>query len=688
MASRRKPGRRHGRVPGSHEVMRGLLRAAHHLSPGSKGGSHTEVFALDAERLSGVIQEWIADTGGDPAARSAAAVRFARQISERFILKVGNIDFFVMRFGSEEEAVLPRSYVTEAFGPIGYNLHPSFDKTVQDATEASRELPYFAAGGSDDQFAPFLPDAIRRFVAGRIDDLPTGGEDGLFLVYDVDARRELSVFDILTQDPYFKKSVEDLSALKELQRALREHPLDRATVERLQSFFNAPITVGLRDTLRWLRGSRHPTVSWDEAREIIEDCFARHGNENYLLPETNLYAPSARLAPEDLTRINANNRRVSEALAAKLTSDLPLGITRKIGSELLLRVAEQVLRFHHDYPVYHVEPTTAWISGSTLAFVGRFFTQLTTHLVRLKLPTRRNIDVEASLYRRGLLEELSEVLTAEEAAAVIAQIRAHLVQYMAVGGIETAPGTREQYAQIPTTFYSFQQLADWLPERHTVLHRVSLEQLVSTEKRFLLRAFPEIAEKLTVFFVMVLRFFLDTDFVPDLRPDESGVDLFVFGIWGAVTENVIVLVTEDEQHKTHVTIRFVDNKDHFKAYRREVDREKPLGLAKYALRLIGPVIEPAMFRAVGDFVQIVHDNRMGFKQPRPDLADHIDRVLEVSTEVVRRSMDETQAHLKAVVDDGLDDTTMLVSRVVRSVLRKPGEREKPPARAPEFEDEG
>jgi hypothetical protein len=670
--------------PNSLEVMRGLLEAARYLSPDSKGGSHTEVFVLETEALGRVLAQWIRKQGEDPTARAAEIAGFAEAVAERHVLKVGNIEYFVMRLGKKEEASMRRSPVSEIFGPVGYNLHPSFDKTVQDATEASREIPYFASGPPHAQFAYFLPDAIRAFVRGELHTLPEGDESGLFLVYDVEGRRELSVFEILDEDTYFNKEIPDFSALRKFGRRLRADPLDRATEERLRNFFSAPITVGVRDTLRWMLGSRHPEVNWEEARGIIRDCFEKHADENFLLPETNLYAPSARLEKGFVEKSRTQNEQVSEAFYQRVQKRLPLSVSRKLGSDLLRDTCAQVLRYHHDYPIFRIDPNTGWLTTSTARLLVRVVTGLTGHLYGTSFPNRRNIEIDTALYRRGLLETLQSQLDEEEIALVRRTLKRCLFEYMLKNGIALPDGTNAAYRQIPTTFYSFQQRADYMPPGEKILYQASLEEIMTTEKRFLLREFPVLAEKLVVFFVLVLRFYLDTDFIPDLRPDEAGINIFVLGIWGSVTENVLVFVTEDENTKTHVHIRFVDNKDHFKAYRREVDREQPLGLAKYALRIVGPVVEPAMLRAVGEFVQLVYDNRKGFKRSRKDLADAVERLMSIFNEVVVRSMDETQAHVKTVVEDSLDDTTRMVSQLVRRALKKPGAPTPAPPPAHEY----
>ena len=652
------------------EILHGLQEATAHLNPNSEGGAHSEVFAFQEDLLQERLQHWIRIQGGDPEARANEIEVFAHELSQRFLLKVGNIDLFVMRLGAKDEARLERGHMSEIFGKVGYNLHPSFDKTVQDATEACREMPYFSSGEALAQFAGAIPDAVRDFVSGKIQRLPHGDERGIFLVYDVDARRELSVFEILKEDPYFPAPLSQFGELQALQERIRKDPLDRATEQRLRNFFSAPITVGVRDTLRWLLGSRHPRINWDDAREIILDCFRKHGHENFLLPEMNLYAPSTRHTLEELESLNENNQEVAQLFARELKKELPLKISRKMGSALTTTVAEQVLRHHHEYPSFPVEPVSGYINWSTARLLSRIVVGFTSHVMEWDFPNRTNIDVAAALYRRGLLETLRGTLDTRELTTTLRVLQELLFRYMFHRGVRLPNGERKRYEQILTTFYSFQGRADYVPPGEKKLHQVSLEDLAKPEHAYLLREFPELAEKLVVFFVLVLRFYLDTDFIPDLRPDEAGINIFILGIWGAITENVIVLITEDEAGEVHIRVQFVDNKDHFKAYRRAVDRDQPLGLAKHALRIVGPVVEPAMLRAVGQFVEITWENRAGLNPPRRDLADSIERLIDIFGEVVLQGMDETQAHMRAVVEDSLDDTSRAVSSLVRKMLKK------------------
>jgi len=657
-------------------ILRGLMSASEHLDPNSKGGAHTEVFKFDKTRLEQMLEEWIRIGGKDPSGRRGEIERFAEDLSSRYLLKRGNIKHFVMKLGGKEESVIDRGDLSDIFGSVGYNLLPSFDKTVQDATEASREFPYFSYGSPSSQFAPSIPDVVQAFVSGRIHSLPNGDEAGVFLVHTVEARRDLTVYEILQEDPYFKNAPSDFKELVILQANIRKNPIDRAVEERLRNFFSSPITVGVRDTIRWFIGSRHPAISWEDAREIILDCFEKHGEENFLVPEMNFYAPSTHHSKEELQDIAQINAQVTITFTKHVNRKLPLAVSGKIGHRLLECISEQVLRYHHDYPIYDIDPVSGYINRTTAKLLSRLAMGWVFHMMKITFPNRTNIDVATALYRRGLLESLRTVLSEKELEITLKTIQESLFTYMIHGGMVLPDKNRRMFRQTLNTFYSFQWRADHVYPDEKLLHKVSLEDLAKPEHVYLFREFPDLSEKLIVFFVLVLRFYLDTDFIPDLRPDEAGVNIFILGIWGAITENVIILITEDENGEERIRIQFIDNKDHFKAYRREVDREQPLGLAKHALRIVGPVVEPAMLRAIGSFVQTTWENRTGLVRPKKDLAETIERLMSIIGEVVLQSMDETQSHVRTILEDSLDDTSRAVSTLVRKLLRK-GHRPEP-----------
>ncbi len=647
------------------DILQGLYEASRRFRPGSKGGAHTEVLAFDADRLESVLRRFAAAAGVDVETRAAAIRAFAGDLAARFLMKIGHVDEFPMKLHEREETPFPRVYVSEAFGPIGYNLLPTWQKTLLDATEAVREIPYFAFGTPGDQFAPLLPETIRNFIASDCQQAERFDPNAVFLLNDGTGEK-LTVYDILTRDRYFTRPIKGFDDLVHFQQRLREDPLDAAMVDGLMEFFNAPITVGVRDTVRWLLGSRHPRFNWDRARDLIYDCFQRHGHENYLLPETNVYAVDVRVPADRRAAIRARNERAVRRFAEALDDALPLDVDLVLDDAHVARLAEAALAYHHAYPEYELEAVAGVLSPTFLRFVGRFAMYFALFTAGIPVRMRRNVHFEHHFRTSGLEARLLGHLPPELRESFYEALYAEIARYVARGGVYDTDGTLCTYERLDTTSYCFAQIADYgLGEGERIGAKFSLEDLRTEEGRAMLDRYPEIGEKLVVFFVLVLRFYLDTDFIPDLRPEDAGRDLFLLGIWGYLTENVLVIISENEAGQSRVRIAFVDNKDHFKQYRREEDRDRPMGLAKHALRLIHPIVEPAIYRAIGNFLQIVHDHRFG-PAPEPKTPEeHLDRAVEVGREVARKGWKEAQVAVEAVLLDSLDDAIGGVRRTLR-----------------------
>jgi hypothetical protein len=107
---------------------------------------------------------------------------------------------------------------------------------------------------------------------------------------------------------------------------------------------------------------------------------------------------------------------------------------------------------------------------------------------------------------------------------------------------------------------------------------------------------------------------------------------------------------------------FIDNKDQFKRYQRAQDRSRPMGLAKYALRLVGPLIEPAMQRSIGMFVQQV----AGSTNNRPGVSIKAAASFGVRyvAHVVRSTTDGVLESTRALLEDLIEDTRDGILRVI------------------------
>jgi hypothetical protein len=627
------------------------------LTPGSHGGSHTEVFSLDSDRLGSALAELAARHGGSPERAKEVGARLAR----RFLVKVGNIANYVIKLKGGAESVIRRTIPSEAFGNVGYNMAPTIEKVRLDTREAVREIPYFGFGDPAGQFAPDVLAEARAAAAGA--SWRGSPRDGVFLVEDdPSGRRARNAWQVLEEDPFFEGRVGGFTDLVRFQEHLRENPLEATLKERLSDFFESPITVGFRDTLRYLEGARHPAIGWRRAEAVIRACFADHGTENFLPPEINYYTRSIWLDADEVALREAGNREAASAFTRWMVERLPFAWTAPLPDREMEAIARGVLDLHFDYPVFEVEPYTGIVSTATARLLLRVAAGIAWHLSDSDVPERRNPLTPALAARVRPLAAFLERLSGDDRAEFCNTVNGMLWEVAIRGGVRDRDGRVHPYRRIDRTFYSFQERAQCPVEARGVVEEVlTLEDLLRPEGRALLEARPEVARKLVVFFVLIYRYFLDTGHVPDLRPDDAGRDLFLRGIWGYSTKNVLIVAGRGRNGRPIDAVRFVDNKDHFKQYRRAEDRARPMGLAKYGLRLVHPLIQPAMERSIGLYTGIVARAEGASDEAPIDPMRHAARV---TNQVLREGVDGAITHIQAFLHDAIDDTTDGLDRML------------------------
>lgn len=529
------------------------------------------------------------------------------------------------------------------------------------AHEAVREVPYFACGDAERVFAPDVLAQLKEgFALGRRPSRFMEPDPGVFLVFldeKADANVIRSAYDMLSQDKYFHGDIANFEELTAYRDFVRNNPLTRQVEDLLGPFFQAPISVGVRDTMRWALGSRHPELGWEKARETILACFARHRNESFIPVELNYYALDAGLGGPTLARDFANNELVVALFAVRLNEALKTRGFPGIDGPLLQRLAGQVLDFHHGYPLYDLEPYQGLLSISTVKMALRVVGNLALIFGNIKLPERRNRNLAWLENRPGDLLGLVATMDAKERERLLAAIDQALAGYVKSGGMRDDQRNLLTYQRIPRTFYSFQERAQYASSlKGKVEDTISLAELHLPRNYELLTGIPELAEKLTVFFTLLLRYYKDTGFIPDLRPKNAGRELLLLGIWGYVSENLLVVLWRDEQGERHADLSFVDNKDQFKEYRRMEDRDAPKGLAKHALRMTGSLAEPAMLRAIGMFTEIAAANFDGRESKHQSVLEkYSTKGVDIAHEVVHTAIDQLFDNAKTAVEDLADD---------------------------------
>ncbi len=646
-------------MPTDFELLAAMRGAMHPLSPGSSGGSHTEVKAFDPAALAEVLGD-LAGANGAPVEPARA---LGRRIAKRFLVKVGNISRYVIKLKDGRESVIRRPLTSEAFGPTGYNLAPTLDKVFVDAREAVREIPYLGSGEASRQFAPDVLESARRVVSGR--GGPVGADSTFLVTEGQEGRRKHDAYGILCDDPYFPHEVKDFAALTRFQAYVREHPMDVATTERLRMFFDASMTVGARDVLRFLEGSRHPDLGWKAAETVLKSCFATHGHENFLPPEINYYTHSIEMDAATARAMDRSNRRTAAAFARWMVERLPFAWTAGVPDAELEDVAAGILALHFDYPLFEVEPYSGLLTATSMRLALRLAVGTALHLSGLEVPERRNPLTPSLAERSREVAAFLARLTGDQRSGACNEINGMLWEVALRGGVPTPEGTVLAYHRLDRTFYSFQEKAQHALEgRGRVQDLLTLEDMVSPRGEEVLARHPELPRQLVVFFTLVYRYFLETGHVPDLRPDDAGMDLFVRGIWGYKTRNVLVVTGTAPDGRPISAVRFVDNKDQFKQYRRWEDREKPLGLVKYGLRMVAPLVQPAMERSIGMYVGRVAKAEGVKGNGVPDVPEALSRA---TREVMRTGVDAALSHTEAFLHDVIDDTADGIERALHAL---------------------
>ena len=641
------------------DILTAVVRAADYLDPHSTGGAHTDVLQIDGDALQAQLAK-MAELAPDHVSTPKIAA-MARQVADRFILKRGKVDDFVMKVVGPKENVIPRDLMSRTFGPYGYNLMPTVEKVISGTQEAAREVPYFGFG---DRQVLLAPDVLEQLARGLSNGRRPRGflkPDGdLFLSFLGDANEadvELTLYDLLTSDPYFKGKVESFHDLVSYQQFIRTNPITREMEQQLVHFFDSPITVGIRDTIRWAMGSRHPDFGWEKGRETILKAFEARGDECFLPAEVTYYAVDLEQDPEQLAGLLEMNRQVVGLFAIRLGDALKSVGFVGLDSSTVWELSRQILDFHHGYPLYELEPYHSVVSLSTVKLVAKVAAALGMLLTRIRLPEPKNYKLHGLNKWPGRFVQLARQMDDVQQERMLEAVEETLRVYASQGGTRDEYGNVWTYRRLPRTFYSFQEKAFYPGAvRGTVEETFTLEKLHSEPYRSLLTKLPELSEKLTVFFTLVYRYYKDTGFVPDLRPQNAGRDIFLLGIWGYISDNLLITLWRDDNGEQHADVSFVDNRDQFKEYRRKEDRKAPMGQAKHALRLTGSLIEPAMLRSIGLFTdQVYRNNSPGAPAQASVLDKYATQGIDIAQQVIHSAIENTFDSSKAAVEDFVDD---------------------------------
>jgi hypothetical protein len=208
----------------------------------------------------------------------------------------------------------------------------------------------------------------------------------------------------------------------------------------------------------------------------------------------------------------------------------------------------------------------------------------------------------------------------------------------------------------------------------TLLASFRLSELRAPQNVLHLQAHPEIAEKLSVFFTLVLRHYLDTDHIPDLRPARTVRDYFLLGLWGDCAPSLSVGLFESAAGGSlRSEIRFL-GREQEKAYRADQDRVHEAAQVRRAATLFGPFPEQGILRALSNFLMAVAEQQEGSHSGAIGRVAMTKQTLEVFRETartgVRGTLVDLATTLEVLLDNAIDVAVKGLDRLERGSKEK------------------
>ncbi|MBN2496696.1 MAG: hypothetical protein JXR96_19050 [Deltaproteobacteria bacterium] len=651
-----------GQGPSDGDILRALVDSSRRAS------AESDAFWVSCHFEPDALAEALSSLAGRSAASAKRLKAFAHDFAGRYRLSVSSVDdLAVSAFGSQVH--LPRPLVGEALGALGSALFPTRRRVRRLACSTARELAYFGYGRLEELVLPHPIGLVRAALAG---------EDSVYLepVLLDEAGEELgrrwSVFGLLAQDESFHREIEGEAELARFQERLREDPLDGNMVVRLREFFSKRATIGVRDTGRWLLGSRHPWFGWQRARELIAECFERWGTESFTSRSVILLAPDVEMGDDALEARLEENGAVCDLVTRRLQTELPARVSAKIDAGSLRMLAGAVLDCHHDHPDFDLEARES--RGDTTArFVGHALYVMGNHLLGHEAHPRQNTNFRAHFESKGVTRQWLGGLGEEDLEDFFRVLTCVMSQYAEQGGLLDSGGRVCQYRRLPYLIYTFHASPEASPRPgEEVLDSFPLSELRLPQHAHHLRAYPEIFEKLLVFFVLVLRHYLDTRHVPDLHPPRLVRDFMLLGLWGTNTSKVLVhLYRNAETGKVRSEIRLV-GRGHSRAHWTEEERRQEAALTRLAASRFGPLVEPSLLRAVGTFSMAAEESLAGSRVQELGTLAFTRQSLEVFREAARTGIRGTLVDLATALEVLVDNSVDLAQRGLDRIARQVG----------------
>lgn len=578
-----------------------------HVDITKSKGANMEVYDFVEDDLRGLLREWLSQRYGVSDELEAKIAQFASYVSRRFVFKVGNTEDYVINFSGRTE-VFPRDHMEQGFGPLGYPIKNRRKRVEKLGREVARINLYLGNEDSSPITGPYVCDEIRRFLDDPMNFAFSGTSE--FFIMDDDCpgcpREGVWIEDMYSEgaDPSFS-----YSEYVSLNREFRGEMDLESFEEDLKPFCDALITFGWYSTVRRLLDyNRHTPRSYKQIRAVLEELSAKHKGEVFIFPEHTTYGCDPRISSAEWRQKLSGNERAASRFADCFRSVLP-GLPEPLKSvfsdkNVLVEFSHRVMEHYHDVPDYEVDQSTSVLSSTMVKFLIKAF-----YLYVLKPGSQRRRDFTKDP-RLGAFFDVFDPMTRRMLLWIVTVA---LLKYEALTKLDGEDG----YSRIEETQVKTQDRLDYNADSDDLLEGtpISIAGLMN-ERQDLLRAYPELAEKLVVYFYQLYKFYRYTGYVPDMRPDNVVKYVFGLGEWAMQTSNTQVIISRDSRGNVRTKIINIDPEDQFRTTPKPGAMRDPReGLATYGMNM-AVVGERSIKKAMLRFADEVCDNRgiVGEKQ--------------------------------------------------------------------------
>lgn len=593
-------------------VKRGLFRAFKPVGAEKCGegidamkakGANVEVYEADPEVLVTLFKEW--HEGELTPEVEEKFTKVASYISRRFVFKIGNTRDYPVNFSGKQEVFL-REHLEWAFAPLGFPVVNSAKRVKKNLRDVARMNTFAGNERKRPITGPFVYREIARFLKNPLEFEFNEIADAFFVDDERSAQGRYRVDGIYTDrdDP---AGYERYVAENEFMRDTND---DDDFDSDLGPFFDGLITVGFHSIVRRVTGyNRHTDLTYSQAKKLIRELCEKHKGESFVAPEHTSYGYDPRKSSESFSCTIENNQKAVDVFGVCLKKVLPNSLMEGVfHDEAVFReFCCRAIDHYHTVPNYEVDISTSALSPAMAKLLMK---SARIYFANPGLPRCTDFGRDPDLRQFfGIVDKNDRYQCGV--------LRAALVVAANIYGVMMRLGKVSKYERFERTQVKTQDNLRYCGENASINEGPFSVGELLIERADLLEKYPELAEKLVVYFYQMYKMYKRTGYVPDMRPENVAKGIFGFGEWALQTNNVqIKIVENDDGSGVRPVIVNIDPEDHFRDT--TIGRRADEGLATAGLGLLREIGVPATKKAMARFLDVVAGNR-GIRGEKRDM---------------------------------------------------------------------